>query len=128
MEDYRKMWEELGVNLDLHDQLMTDTDKLFEKSFLSQKNRPKTMERFDKSFHACHAGRVAEIREYRKNGGKSIGTFCIYVPDEIAFAAKVLPIPWWVSSRRVCARRMGHSCMWAAKAGPKALKPAKLPT
>jgi benzoyl-CoA reductase/2-hydroxyglutaryl-CoA dehydratase subunit BcrC/BadD/HgdB len=51
------------------------------------------MQRFDHSFHASHAGRVAEIREYRSKGGKSIGTFCIYVPDEIALAADVLPIP-----------------------------------
>jgi benzoyl-CoA reductase/2-hydroxyglutaryl-CoA dehydratase subunit BcrC/BadD/HgdB len=51
------------------------------------------MERFDHSFHASHAERVAEIIEYRKKGGKSIGTFCIYVPDEIAYAAEVLPIP-----------------------------------
>jgi benzoyl-CoA reductase/2-hydroxyglutaryl-CoA dehydratase subunit BcrC/BadD/HgdB len=36
---------------------------------------------------------VREIREWRKAGGKSIGTFCIYVPDEIALAADVLPVP-----------------------------------
>lgn len=93
MKDYRKMWEELGVNLELHDQLMADMDRLFQKTILAQENRPATMKRFDQSFHACHSERVAEIREFRNNGGKAIGTFCIYVPDEIALAAKVLPIP-----------------------------------
>ncbi len=93
MNDYRTMWQELGMNLELHDQLLENLNSLHEKTHLAQKNRPQTMARFDHSFHASHAGRVAEIREYRKNGGKSIGTFCIYIPDEIALAAEVLPIP-----------------------------------
>ncbi len=93
MVDVRKMWEDLGMNLELHDQLLENLSGLHEKTHLSQKNRPKTMERFDRSFHDSHAQRVAEILEYRKGGGKSIGTFCIYVPDEIALAADVLPIP-----------------------------------
>ena len=91
--DFRKMWAELGVNLELHDQLMANTAKLHERTHLSQKNRPENMKFFDHALHASHAERVAEIVEYRKNGGKSIGTFCIYVPDEIALAADVLPIP-----------------------------------
>ncbi|MDZ7264027.1 MAG: double-cubane-cluster-containing anaerobic reductase [candidate division KSB1 bacterium] len=93
MEAFRTMWQELGMNLELHDQLLENLGNLHAKTHLSQKNRPKTMARFDHSFHASHANRVAEIREYRKNGGKSIGTFCIYIPDEIALAAGVLPIP-----------------------------------
>jgi benzoyl-CoA reductase/2-hydroxyglutaryl-CoA dehydratase subunit BcrC/BadD/HgdB len=93
MSEYRKMWEELGLDLELHDQLIENQSNLHKKTHLSQKNRPQSMERFDHSFHASHSERVAEIREYRKKGGKSIGTFCIYVPDEIALAAEVLPIP-----------------------------------
>lgn len=93
MEEFRTMWQELGMNLELHDQLLENLNSLHAKTHLSQKNRPKAMARFDHSFHASHASRVAEIREYRKNGGKSIGTFCIYIPDEIALAAGVLPIP-----------------------------------
>ncbi len=92
-KDYRPMWEALGVNLELHDQLLADLGKLHERTHLSQKNRPREMARFDHSFHACHSGRVEEIVDFRKKGGKSIGTFCIYVPDEIAFAADVLAIP-----------------------------------
>lgn len=87
------MWEELGLDLELHDQLIENQSNLHEKTHLSQKNRPRAMERFDHAFNASHAERVAEIRDYRKKGGKSIGTFCIYVPDEIALAADVLPIP-----------------------------------
>ena len=93
MKDFRKMWAELGMDLELHDQLIENQSSLHKKTHLFQKNRPKVMERFDHSFHASHAERVAEIIDYRKKGGKSIGTFCIYVPDEIALAAGVLPIP-----------------------------------
>lgn len=93
MKDFRKMWQELGINLELHDQLLENLSGLHQQTHLSQKKRPRMMERFDHSFHASHAERVAEIREYRANSGKSIGTFCIYVPDEIALAADVLPIP-----------------------------------
>jgi len=93
MKDFRKMWKELGMDLELHDQLIENQSNLHKKTHLSQKNRPKAMERFDHSFHASHAERVAEILDYRKKGGKCIGTFCIYVPDEIALAAGVLPLP-----------------------------------
>ncbi|MBN2206031.1 MAG: 2-hydroxyacyl-CoA dehydratase, partial [Candidatus Aminicenantes bacterium] len=93
MSGIRAVWTELGVNLDLHDQLLEDLSQHHRKTHLARKNRPKEMERFDRAFHASHAERVAEIHELRKSGGKSIGTFCIYVPDEIALAADVLPIP-----------------------------------
>ncbi|MCJ7679649.1 MAG: 2-hydroxyacyl-CoA dehydratase family protein [Candidatus Aminicenantes bacterium] len=90
---YRHMWEELGMNLELHDELLAESDRLHKRYFLSQTKRPQAIALFDASLHTSHAGRVAEIVEYRKKGGKSIGTFCIYVPDEIALAASVLPIP-----------------------------------
>ncbi|MCI0512044.1 2-hydroxyacyl-CoA dehydratase family protein [candidate division KSB1 bacterium] len=91
--NYRQMWTELGMNLELHDQLLESLNRNHQRTHLAQPNRPKTMSQFDAAFHACHAGRVAEIRDHRQKGGKSIGTFCIYVPDEIALAAGVIPIP-----------------------------------
>ena len=91
--DFRKMWTDLGMNLELHDELMASQERLHEKTHLSQKNRPRAMKLFDEAFHASHRGRVAEIVERRAKGGKAIGTFCIYVPDEIAYAADVLTIP-----------------------------------
>ncbi len=93
MDNFRKMWTELGMDLELHDQLIQDMFNLHKKTHLSQQYRPKTMESFDRSFHSSHSGRVTEIIDFRKNGGKVIGTFCIFVPDEIALAAKVLPLP-----------------------------------
>jgi benzoyl-CoA reductase/2-hydroxyglutaryl-CoA dehydratase subunit BcrC/BadD/HgdB len=91
--EYDALLQELGVNLDNHEQLMASCSRLHEKTHLSRKNRPETMAAFDEALHASHGERVAEIHAYRKAGGKSIGTFCIYVPDEVALAADVLPIP-----------------------------------
>ena len=92
-EDYTAFYEEVGVDVALHDKLLEHTNKLFGTMFLAQKNRPAAMKAFDDAFHGAHTSRAKEIHEYRKAGGKSIGTFCIYVPDEIALAADVLPIP-----------------------------------
>ncbi len=87
------MWAELGMEVKLHDQLLENSDKLFKRNFLWQTERPEAMKFFDEALHDSHGQRVAEIVEYRKAGGKSIGSFCIYVPDEIAMAAGVLNIP-----------------------------------
>jgi benzoyl-CoA reductase/2-hydroxyglutaryl-CoA dehydratase subunit BcrC/BadD/HgdB len=91
--DCANVLHELGVNIPLHDQLVAYNRRMHERSTLCRKNRPEAMAYFDESLHASHGARVAEIHAYRKQGGKSIGTFCIYVPDEIALAAHVLPIP-----------------------------------
>lgn len=93
MADFRNLWQELGLDLERHDRLISTQAKLFNKVFPTQKNRPRAMEMFDHAFHASHGERVAELWEHRKQGGKAIGTFCIYVPDEIALAVDVIPIP-----------------------------------
>lgn len=87
------MWSDLGMNLELHDQLLESNSRLFKKTHLWQKKRPAAMALFDRALHDSHGQRVAEILDYRNSGGKSVGTFCIYVPDEIALAANVLTIP-----------------------------------
>ncbi len=92
-KEHESLMKDLGVNVELHDKLIAHADRLHDSTCGRQKNRPREMARFDAAVRASHGGRVKEIYEYRKAGGKSIGTFCIYVPDEIALAAKVLPIP-----------------------------------
>ncbi|MCK5115689.1 MAG: 2-hydroxyacyl-CoA dehydratase [Candidatus Aegiribacteria sp.] len=91
--ELREMWTDLGMNLELHDQLLESSSRIFKKTHLWQKKRPAAMALFDRALHDSHGQRVAEILDYRNNGGKSLGTFCIYVPDEIALAASVLTIP-----------------------------------
>ena len=82
MADYRKMWEELGMDVDLHDQLCA--------VFLSQENRPDSMDYYNMVVADIHGIRPAELIEHQKKGGKVFGTFCVYVPDEIVFAADAI--------------------------------------
>lgn len=93
MTDHRNLWKELGLDLERHDQLIASQARLFRRTFPAQKNRPRAMDLFDHAFHASHGERVAELWEHRRQGGKAVGTFCIYVPDEIALAVDVIPIP-----------------------------------
>ncbi len=87
------MWTELSMDVKLHDQLLENSEKTHSRNFLWQKNRPETMKAFDRALHDSHGQRVAEVIGYRKAGGRSIGSFCIYLPDEISMAAGVLNIP-----------------------------------
>ena len=43
MADYRKMWEELGMDLETHDQLCAVLPTAFGDVYLSQENRPEGM-------------------------------------------------------------------------------------
>lgn len=90
MADYRKMWEELGMDVDLHDQLCAVLPQAFGDVFLSQENRPDSMDYYNMVVADIHGIRPAELIEHQKKGGKVFGTFCVYVPDEIVFAADVI--------------------------------------
>ena len=90
MADYRKMWEELGMNVELHDQLCAVLPQAFGDVFLSQENRPDSMDYYNMVVADIHGIRPAELIEHQKKGGKVFGTFCVYVPDEIVFAADAI--------------------------------------
>ena len=94
MADYRKMWEELGMDVDLHDQLCAVLPQAFGDVFLSQENRPDSMDYYNMVVADIHGIRPAELIEHQKKGGKVFGTFCVYVPDEIVFAADAYRIMW----------------------------------
>lgn len=85
--DYRKMWEELGMDLENHDNLCRVLPVAFGDTYLSQKDRPEGMAFYDLVVSEIHGIRPAELIEHQKKGGKVFGTFCVYVPDEVIFAA-----------------------------------------
>lgn len=87
MSDYRELWESLGLNMEAHDQLLAALPPLYQEVYLSQPNRPKSMEYFDFVVSEIHGLRVKELNDHKKNGGKVVGTFCVYVPEEIVTAA-----------------------------------------
>ena len=47
MSDYREMWESLGMNLELHDQLCEVLPEAFGDVYLTQENRPESMDYYN---------------------------------------------------------------------------------
>ncbi|NLY08882.1 MAG: 2-hydroxyacyl-CoA dehydratase [Tissierellia bacterium] len=87
MADYRKMWEDLGMDLENHDALCEVLPVAFGDVYLSQENRPEGMAFYDFVISEIHGVRPSELIAHQEQGGKVFGTFCVYVPDEIIFAA-----------------------------------------
>ncbi len=92
MSEHRELLRELGLDVALHDEMQAATDRLFRMTVGAQTNRPQAMAYFDKALHEAHGGRVAELVESKKAGKKTVGTFCIYVPEELAMAANTVPV------------------------------------
>ncbi|GAB6190573.1 double-cubane-cluster-containing anaerobic reductase [Desulfocastanea catecholica] len=86
-EDYRLMWTELGLDLQAHDALLGVLGQAYGDIFLSQKNRPEGMGYFDFVMSEVHGLRIRELLDEKKAGRKIIGSYCVFVPEEIALAA-----------------------------------------
>ena len=76
MADYRKMWESLP--------------QAFGDVFLSQENRPEAMDYYNFVIAEIHGVRPQELIKAQEEGKKVFGTFCVYVPDELIFAANAI--------------------------------------
>ena len=87
MADYRKMWEELGMDVKTHDLLCAALPGAFGDVYLSQENRPEGMDFFNMVVADIHGIRPQELVDFQKKGGKVVGSFCIHVPDEVVIAA-----------------------------------------
>ena len=85
--DYRQMWDSIGVDLEAHDQLMNVLPTTYGHVYMSQENRPEGMEYFDFVVSEVHGLRIQELQEHKAAGGKVIGAFCVFVPEEIIRAA-----------------------------------------
>jgi benzoyl-CoA reductase/2-hydroxyglutaryl-CoA dehydratase subunit BcrC/BadD/HgdB len=91
-DDYNVIWKELGIDLERHDKLIGGLGVIYPKIYLSQQNRPKAMAYFDDFVIDLHGFRVRELYEHKKKGGRIIGTFCLYVPDEIVMTLGAIPV------------------------------------
>jgi hypothetical protein len=81
--DYRAMWESLGLDLEAHDALMAAIPVMYTDAFLGQIARPEGMGYFDFVMSEIHGLRIKELLDHKAAGGTVIGTFCLYVPEEI---------------------------------------------
>jgi benzoyl-CoA reductase/2-hydroxyglutaryl-CoA dehydratase subunit BcrC/BadD/HgdB len=84
---YRSMWTDLGLDLEAHDALLGVLGKAYQEIFLSQKNRPDTMGYFDFVMSEVHGLRIKELLDEKAAGRKIIGSYCVFVPEEIVLAA-----------------------------------------
>jgi benzoyl-CoA reductase/2-hydroxyglutaryl-CoA dehydratase subunit BcrC/BadD/HgdB len=92
MADYRSMWTELDLDLDKHDVLLQALPGMYDGIFLTQDNRPAAMGYFDFVIGEIHGLRVKELMDHKARGGKVIGLFCVFVPEDLILAAGAIPV------------------------------------
>lgn len=92
MADYKEMWKGLNVDLEKHDVLCSVLPEQFGDIYLTQENRPEGMNYFNYVVAEVHGARILELEKARKKGKKVIGTFCVFVPDEIILAANAISV------------------------------------
>ncbi len=85
--EYIELWKDLGIDLERHEQLLNGLSEYVKEAILSQKNRPAGMDYFNFVLSEIHGLRIKELAELKKQGKKIIGAFCLYAPEEIAYAA-----------------------------------------
>ncbi|MGI6756119.1 MAG: double-cubane-cluster-containing anaerobic reductase [Atopobiaceae bacterium] len=87
--DYHPMWESLNMNVESHDALLGAVGQMYGDTFLTQHNRPATTSYLDNFAGNLHSGRIKELLDAKESGEikKVIGSFCLYVPEEIIAAA-----------------------------------------
>ncbi len=84
--DYGPMWEDLGLNLRAHCALLNAIPPMYEQAYLTQSHRPEGMGYFDFVMGEIHGLRIKELMDHKEAGGKVVGTFCLYAPEEIVRA------------------------------------------
>ena len=86
MADYTQMWSELGLDNDNHNALLENLGGAYQAIFMTQKSRPQGMGYFDFVMSEAHGLRIQELRDEQAAGRKIIGSFCVFVPEEIILA------------------------------------------
>jgi benzoyl-CoA reductase/2-hydroxyglutaryl-CoA dehydratase subunit BcrC/BadD/HgdB len=84
---YDDMWEKLNLDLTAHEGLLQVLGKFYGDIYLTQEGRLKGMEYLDFVLSEVHGLRIKEIQEAKAQGRKVIGTFCVFVPEELVLAA-----------------------------------------
>src|SRR5512138_3017758 len=90
--DNRQMWVRLGLDLAAHDGLLNILGKAYSDIYLAQEGRPEGMKYLDFVMSEIHGLRIKELFKDKAKGRKVIGSFCIFVPEEIILAADAVNI------------------------------------
>ncbi len=84
---YEQMWEKLNLDVDAHAGLLEVLGKFYGDIYLSQQGRLRGMEYLDFALSEVHGLRIKELQDAKAQGKKVVGTFCVFVPEEIVLAA-----------------------------------------
>jgi len=84
--NYQKMWDELGLDPQKHGALLCALSDIYPKLFMEQPNRPQAMQYFDFVMSEVHGLRIKELLDHKGKGNKVVGTFCLFVPEEVVVA------------------------------------------
>ncbi len=84
---HMSMWKGLGLNLTAHDALLKVLGDAYTDIYLAQKHRPEGMGYFDFVMSEVHGLRIKELLDEKEQGRKIIGSYCVFVPEEIVLAA-----------------------------------------
>ena len=87
VKSYPEMWKSLGMNVERFEKMRCVLGDVYQKTFMMQENRPQSMDYFDLTMAEIHGGRIAELLEAKKQGRPVVGTFCVFVPEELVLAA-----------------------------------------
>ena len=89
---YEAMWEKLNLDLDAHAGLLEVLGKFYGDIYLSQDKRLRGMEYLDFVLLEIHGLRIKELQEAKAQGRKVVGTFCVFVPEELVYAADAIQV------------------------------------
>jgi len=89
---YEAMWEKLNLDLDAHAGLLEVLGKFYGDIYLSQDKRLRGMEYLDFVLSEIHGLRIKELQEAKAQGRKIVGTFCVFVPEELVYAADAIQV------------------------------------
>lgn len=84
---YPELWQSLDVDVERFDKARKMLGDVYAQAFLSQENRPEGMVYFDEMIAELHGGRIKELVAAKAKGKPVVGTFCVYIPEEIVLAA-----------------------------------------
>jgi len=84
---YPEMWAGLDMDVPRFDKARQMLGEVYAKMYLAQKNRPAGMQYFDEMMSEIFGRRIDEMLGAKKEGKPVVGTFCVYIPEEVVVAA-----------------------------------------
>ncbi len=89
---YKEMWEKLDLDLEAHDALLQVLGKFYGDIYLSQQGRLQGAEYLDFVLSEVHGLRIKELQDAKAQGRKIVGSFCVFVPEELTLAADAVQV------------------------------------